>query len=328
VKDANDSHQPTGEQTIVFRDSPKIIWAMTLPLNALRAFEASARHLSFTRAGLELNVTQAAVSAQVKNLEGRLGVLLFRRLPRGLALTDEGQALLPMLSESFGRLGSIVEQFRDGAYREPLTVAAVSTFAVGWLLPRLETFRRDHPFIDLRLMTHNNKVDLAGDGLDFAIRFGQGAWHGTDAELLFEAPLTPMCTPAIARRLAKPPDLLGETLLRSYRSDEWRLWFEHAGAGAVTQPLRGPVLDSSLALAAAAAQGAGIALLPRTMFVHDLQSGRLVQPFALEVHVGCYWLTQLQSKLPSPAMVHFREWLLAQARPAGQRGRSTPAGRV
>jgi LysR family transcriptional regulator, regulator of gene expression of beta-lactamase len=296
---------------------------MTLPLNALRAFEASARHLNFTRAGLELNVTQAAVSAQVKNLEARLGVPLFRRLPRGLALTDEGQALLPMLSDSFGRLGNILEQFRDGAYREPLTVAAVATFAVGWLLPRLETFRRDHPFIDLRLMTHNNRVDLAGEGLDFAIRFGQGAWHGTHAEPLFEAPLTPMCTPTIARRLARPRDLLGETLLRSYRSDEWRLWFEAAGADAVTKPLRGPVLDSSLALAAAAAQGAGIALLPRSMFVHDLQVGRLAQPFAFQVRVGSYWLTQLQSRAVSPPMAQFRNWLLREAGAVAQLARTS-----
>lgn len=286
---------------------------MTLPLNALRAFEASARHLSFTRAGQELNVTQAAASAQVKNLEARLGVQLFRRLPRGLALTDEGQALLPMLSESFGRLGFILEQFRDGVYREPLTVAAVATFAVGWLLPRLENFRRDHPLIDLRLMTHNNKVDLAGEGLDFAIRFGQGAWHGTHAEPLFEAPLTPMCTPTIARRLATPRDVLGETLLRSYRSNEWKLWFEAAGVGDVTQPLRGPVFDSSLALATAAAQGAGIALLPRSMFLQGLWVGQLVQPFAFQVSVGSYWLTQLQSKAISPAMAQFRNWLLREA---------------
>lgn len=292
---------------------------MTLPLNALRAFEASARHLSFTRAGLELNVTQAAVSAQVKNLEARLGVPLFRRLPRGLALTDEGQALLPMLSDSFGRLGAILEQFRGGAYRELLTVAAVATFAVGWLLPRLEAFRREHPFVDLRLLTHNNKVDLAGDGLDFAIRFGQGAWHGTHAQPLFEAPLTPMCAPAIARRLATPRDLLAETLLRSYRSDEWKAWFTAAGLGAPPQPLRGPVLDSSLALAAAAAQGAGVALLPRSMFLHDLQAGRLVQPFVVQAGTGGYWLTHLQSKAVSPAMAQFRAWLLREAGAGVQR---------
>lgn len=286
---------------------------MSLPLNALRAFEASARHLSFTRAASELHVTQAAVSAQVRNLESRLGVTLFRRLPRGLVLTDEGQALLPMLSDSFGRLGTILEQFRGGAYREPLIVGVVGTLAVGWLLPRLEGFRHDHPFIDLRLMTHNNKVDLAGEGLDFAIRFGEGAWHGTHADPLLDAPMTPLCAPSLARGLAEPKDLLRETLLRSYRSDEWRQWFAAAGVDAPAMPLRGPVFDSSLALAAAATQGAGVALLPAGLFVHELAPRRLVRPFEIEVRAGRYWLTRLQSRAPTPAMARFREWLLRQA---------------
>ena len=283
---------------------------MTLPLNALRAFEASARHLSFTRAASELNVTQAAVSAQVKNLEARLRVPLFRRLPRGLALTDEGQALLPMLSDSFGRLGLLLEQFEGGQYREPLTVAAVGTFAVGWLLPRLPAFQQAHPFVDLRLMTHNNKVDLAGEGLDYAIRFGEGAWHGTHAEPLMASPLAPVCAPSIARRLRASRDLLRETLLRSFRADEWSRWFAAAGVQDAPAVLRGPVFDTSLALAAAAAQGAGVALLPVRLFEHDLQAQRLEQPFATEVVLGRYWLTRLQSKAPTPAMARFREWLL------------------
>lgn len=293
-------------------EKPKKIWAMNLPLNALRAFEASARHLSFTRAAAELNVTQAAVSAQVKNLEARLGVPLFRRLPRGLALTDEGQALQPMLADSFGRLGMILERFRDGAYRETLTVAAVASFAVGWLLPRLDAFRHAHPFIDLRLLTHNNKVDLAGDGLDCAIRYGDGSWHGTHAERLLPAPLAPMCAPALARRLASPDDLAGVTLLRSYRNDEWPRWFAAAGVRKAPSVLRGPVLDSSLALAAAAAQGAGVALLPVPLFRHDLETQRLVQPFATEVSLGAYWLTRLQSRAESQAMGQFREWLMRE----------------
>lgn len=284
---------------------------MTLPLNALRAFEASARHLSFTRAASELNVTQAAVSAQVKNLEARLGVALFRRLPRGLALTDEGQALLPMLSDSFGRLGMILERFREGTYRETLTVAAVATFAVGWLLPRLPAFRHQHPFIDLRLLTHNNKVDLAAEGLDFAIRFGEGAWHGTHAQRLMDAPLTPMCAPSLARRLTRPEDLASETLLRSFRPDEWPRWFAAAGVRAPSV-LRGPMLDSSVALAAAAAQGAGVALLPACMFAHDLQTQRLVQPFPATAGNGAYWLTRLQSKGESTAMEAFRAWVVAE----------------
>jgi len=287
---------------------------MQLPLNALRAFEAAARHLSFTRAALELCVTQNAVSAQVKNLEERLARPLFRRLPRGLALTDEGAALLPLLSDSFGRMQAVLAQFADGQPREVLTIAAVGTFAVGWLLPRLPAFRRDHPFVDLRLLTNNNRVDLAAEGLDGAIRFGDGAWHGTDAEPLMEAPLAPVCTPAIAQRLRTPADLAGETLLRSYRADEWSRWC--GAAGLATPLLHGPVFDSSITMAAAAVQGAGVALLPPAMFGEELRTERLVQPFALGVSLGRYWLTRLKSRPATPAWEAFRSWLLTAASPA------------
>ncbi|WP_234266563.1 LysR family transcriptional regulator [Hydrogenophaga sp. NFH-34] len=283
---------------------------MNLPLNALRAFEASARHLSFTLAATELHVTQSAISAQVKNLEQRLGSPLFRRLPRGLALTDEGLALLPMLSESFARMGAILSQFEKGRLREPLTVAAVGTYAVGWLMPRLPAFLRDHPFVDLRLMTHNNRVNLAGEGLDFAIRFGDGSWHGTQAEPLQQAPLTPVCAPQIAQRLRNPQDLAGETLLRSYRADEWPQWF--AAAGLAPPVLRGPVFDTSLAMASAAVQGFGIALLPPSMFTAELQQGRLVQPFDVQIAHGRYWLTWLKSRSPSAAMGEFQAWLVGE----------------
>jgi LysR family transcriptional regulator of beta-lactamase len=294
---------------------PKKIWGLNLPLNALRAFEASARHLSFTRAAIELSVTQAAVSAQVKNLEDRLGVPLFRRLPRGLALTDEGQALLPVVSDSFGRIGAVLGQFESGRVREVLTVAAVGTFAVGWLMPRLPVFERDHPFVDMRLLTHNNRIDLAGEGLDYAIRFGDGAWHGTEADALVEAPLSPVCTPAIARRLRQPQDLAHEVLLRSYRADEWKRWFE--AAGLAVPLLRGPVFDSSLTMAAAAAQGIGVALLPADLFAAEIERHRLVQPFTLEVAMGRYWLTRLKSRPVSAAMREFRRWLLEACAGAG-----------
>jgi LysR family transcriptional regulator of beta-lactamase len=283
---------------------------MNLPLNALRAFEASARHLSFTRAAIELNVTQSAVSAQVKSLEDRLGTPLFRRLPRGLALTDEGHALLPMLSETFHRIGAVLGQFQGGRFCEVLTVAAVGTFAVGWLMPRLEAFHRKHPFVDLRLMTNNNRVDLAGEGLDYAIRFGDGAWHGTDAEALMQAPLSSVCTPALARRLRVPADLQRETLLRSYRADEWTRWF--AAAGLQPPLLRGPVFDSSVTMAAAALQGMGIALLPTAMFELELRHEKLVRLFDVQVSTGRYWLTRLKSKSVSGAMKVFREWMFAE----------------
>lgn len=280
-----------------------------LPLNALRAFEASARHLSFTRAGLELHVTQAAVSHQVKGLEEILGVRLFRRLPRGLALTDEGTALLPVLEEAFRRIGATLDRFEGGRVREVLTVGAVATFTVGWLLPRLRDFQEEYPFVDLRILTNNNRVDLAGEGLDCAIRFGDGAWHGTEAVRLLEAPLSVLCAPALAERLRQPTDLASVPLLRSYRADEWARWF--ALAGAACPALRGVVFDSSVAMAEAAAQGAGAALLPAAMFARDLRTGRLVRPFTTEIVAGAYWLTWLKSRRETAAMAAFRGWLAA-----------------
>lgn len=288
---------------------------MHLPLNALRAFEAAARHLNLTRAAEELHVTQTAVSQHIRKLEARLGKPLFRRLPRGLALTDEAQALLPVVVESFGNLERALEKLGDTRPREVLTVGAVGTFAVGWLLPRLRDFQQACPFVDLRLLTHNNRVDMAGEGLDYAIRFGDGAWHGTHADRIMDAPLSVMCAPALARGLRTPADLARQPLLRSYRSDEWTSWFEAAGAPCPV--LRGAVFDSSLTLAEAAAQGAGMALLPVRMFERELQQGRLAQPFPMELDQGAYWLTRLQSRPVTGAMAAFHAWLQKQSTATG-----------
>lgn len=283
---------------------------MQLPLNALRMFDAAARHQSLTRAAQELHVTQAAVSQHIRNLEERLGKPLFRRLPRGLALTDEGQALWPVVAQSFERIEQSLQQVAEPRPREILTVGVVGTFAIGWLIPRLSQFQQLHPYIDLRLLTNNNRVDLAGEGLDAAVRFGDGAWHGTHAQMLLRAPLSPMCTPMLAQQLREPADLARQTLLRSYRTQEWEGWF--AGLDQTAPLARGAMFDSSLTLAEAAAQGAGIALLPARMFEHMLQQGRLVRPFAHEVDTGAYWLTYLKSRQASSALQTFRQWLMNQ----------------
>ena len=283
---------------------------MQLPLNALRMFDAAARHLSLTRAAQELHVTQAAVSQHIRNLEERLGKPLFRRLPRGLALTDEGQALWPVVAQSFERIEQSLQQVAEPRPREILTVGVVGTFAIGWLIPRLSQFQQLHPYIDLRLLTNNNRVDLAGEGLDAAVRFGDGAWHGTHAQMLLRAPLSPMCTPMLAQQLREPADLARQTLLRSYRTQEWEGWF--AGLDQTAPLARGAMFDSSLTLAEAAAQGAGVALLPARMFEHMLQQGRLVRPFAHEVDTGAYWLTYLKSRQASSALQTFRQWLMTQ----------------
>lgn len=283
-----------------------------IPLNALRAFEAAARHLSLTRAAVELCVTPAALSHQIKGLEERLGVSLFRRVPRGLVLTNEGAALVPVLSAAFDAVAGTLDRFMDGRFREALHVGVVGTFAVGWLMERLAAFEALHPSVDLRITTNNNRVDLAGEGLDFAIRFGNGAWHATQAVEIFDAPMTPLCRPELARRLAHPRDLSREVLLRSYRADEWPRWFE--AAGEPCPPLRGPMFDTSLALAEMATQGLGVALLPARLFVRALNAGRLTRPFETEAATGSYWLTSLGSREPTSAMQAFQDWLLSIAR--------------
>jgi LysR family transcriptional regulator, regulator of gene expression of beta-lactamase len=300
---------------ITSRSPKKNLWMASmrpyLPLNALRAFESSARHLSFTRAALELNVTQAAVSQQVRMLEERLGTALFKRLPRALSMTDEGRALFPVLTDAFSRIETVLKQFEGGHFHEVLTVGVVGTFAVGWLMPRLKRFRETHPFIELRLLTHNNLVDLAAEGLDFAIRFGDGTWSGVQAALLLDAPLSVLCAPDVAKRLATTGDVAHETLLRSYRAHDWANWF--AAAGLEPRAITGPVFDSSRLMVEAAMQGAGVALAPARMFERELRTGRLAHPFAVQVDTGRYWLTWLRSKRMTPAMQSFSDWILAQA---------------
>ncbi len=283
-----------------------------LPLNGLRAFEASARHLNFTRAGLELNVTQAAVSQQVRLLEEQLGLELFIRLPRGLALTDEGLALLPVLSRSFDQIESLLQQFEDGHYHEVLSISVVGTFAVGWLLPRLERFSHLYPYIDLRIMTHNNVVNLAAEGTDFAIRFGEGLWPLVENISLFSTAHTVVCSEKVGHKLKHPIDLKEHQLMRSYRKDEWEKWF----LAAEIEPWRvkGPIFDSSRLIVEAALMTNGIALVPSCMFENELSAGLLVQPFNISVTLGGYWLSRLKSKPMTPAMVIFQNWLLDESK--------------
>lgn len=278
-----------------------------IPLNALRVFEAAARHLTLTQAAVELCVTPAALSHQIRQLEDRIGVTLFRRVPRGLVLTDEGAALVPVLTQAFDRIGDTLDRFSGGRYHEALHLGVVGTFAAGWLIPRLDAFETAHPQIDLRVLTNNNRVSIPGEGLDLAIRFGDGSWPGLEAVPLMRAPLTPMCARHHAARLTHPSDLSGQRLLRSYRAGEWEGWFQ--AVGLPCPPLRGPMLDSSIALAEMAAQGHGIALLPHPMFAAWQDNGRLVRPFGQTVDAGRYWLTRSQARPETAGMAALRHWL-------------------
>lgn len=278
-----------------------------IPLNALRAFEAAARHLTLSKAAIELCVTQAALSHQIRNLEERLGVALFRRVPRGLVLTDEGAALAPVLTSSLDLIGATLDRFSGGRYHETLHVGVVGSFATGWLIPRLAGFEAEHPEVDLRIFANNNRVSIPGEGLDLAIRFGDGSWHALEAVRIMDAPLTPMCAPIQAKKMPTPEDLRDQALLRSYRVNEWEGWF--ASLGMPCPPLRGPTLDSSIALADMASQGHGVALLPASLFGHWIEGGRLVTLFDHPIAAGAYWLTRLQSRSETSGMRSFREWL-------------------
>jgi LysR family transcriptional regulator, regulator of gene expression of beta-lactamase len=280
-----------------------------LPLNGLRVFEAAYRQGSFTRAAIELRVTQAAVSHQVARLEDRLGVTLFVRASGGLVPTDEARALYPVLEHGFDAMARTLDRITGHRDIETLKIGVVTTFAVGWLLPRLPEFRRTHPTIDLRISTNNNRVEILREGLDMAIRYGAGSWSGLEGEVLLDAPLAPMCAPTIAEHLTKPEHLGREVLLRSYRNDEWPRWF--AAAGSTCPPLTGPMFDSSLAMADIAMEGGGVALLPVDMFARHVADGRLVQPFSTVLSAGSYFLTWPADRPLTPAMVDFRKWLRA-----------------
>ncbi|SFD50277.1 transcriptional regulator, LysR family [Roseivivax sediminis] len=278
-----------------------------LPLNALRVFEVAMRQGSFTRAATELRVTQAAVSHQIARLEDLLGTILFQRTSQGLVPTDEGRALFPVLEHGFDAMARVLDRLTGKRDVEVLKIGVNTTFALGWLMPRLDSFRNAYPEIDLRISTNNNRVEILREGLDMAIRFGTGGWTGHDAVQLMETPLSPLCAPELARELRHPAELARTVLLRSYRSAEWPGWF--AAAGVECPALTGPVFDSSVALAEAAASRAGSALLPVAMFERFIAQGRLAQPFGTGVSAGRYYLAWPSDRPVSRAMKTFTHWI-------------------
>ncbi|WP_138466043.1 LysR family transcriptional regulator [Poseidonocella sp. HB161398] len=286
-----------------------------LPLNALRTFEVALRQGSFTKAAAELRVTQAAVSHQIARLEDLLGAALFLRTSAGLVPTDEGRLLFPVLEHGFDAISRSLDRISGRRDAEILKVGVNTTFALGWLMPRLAGFQRAHPEIDLRISTNNNRVEILREGLDMAIRFGSGAWTGSESVPLAETPLSVLCAPELAAGLSQPADLGRVVLLRSYRSAEWPGWFE--AAGTPCPPVTGPVFDSSVALAELAAEGAGAALLPVAMFARQIGAGRLVRPFAAEVDAGGYHLTWPSDRPQTAAMARFAAWIEAECAGAG-----------
>ena len=293
------------------------------PLNALRAFEAAARHLSFVRAAEELHVTPAAISHQVKGLEEFLSTQLFRRLPRGLLLTDAGQIFLPELREGFERLDAAVERVSEIDATGNLMISAAPAFAAKWLVPRLHRLSAAHPDIDVRISATLSVIDFRRDSIDAAIRLGRGNYPGLDSTILFDEFLTPMCSPRLLegdQPLREPNDLRHFVLLHDDAlnfdpgAPKWHTWLEAAGAESV-DPSRGPRFSHPDHSLPAAIEGGGVVLGWCNMARADLEAGRLVTPFELKIPTGLgFYFVCPESHSERPKVTLMREWLLDEVR--------------
>jgi LysR family glycine cleavage system transcriptional activator len=292
------------------------------PLNALRAFEAAGRHLSLTHAARELHVTPAAVSHQVKALEERLGVKLFRRVSRGLVLSGAGQALLPQLSEGFDRLEQALAAVERVERHRPLTVSVAPSFGAKWLVPRLERLREKHPELDVRIDANPQPVDLEREGIDVAVRYGPGRYPGLHVERLMDEEVLPVCSPALLARgvpLREPADLAHHPLLHHEQPGgdssypDWRMWLLAAGVPEV-DATRGSRFTLAGMAVQAALDGQGVALVGRTLVERDVAAGRLVTPFpgGLPQHFA-YWLVCPPRSADSPRVKAFRDWIMSEA---------------
>src|ERR687893_1639255 len=263
------------------------------PLNALKAFEAAARSESFTRAAQELNVTQGAVSHQVKALEATLGVKLFNRERQRLAITESGREYLAVLRDALDRIALGTERLVQRQSSGVLTVSTSPDFAAKWLVNRLGRFSETHPDIDLRISATMHHVDFAREDVDVAVRHGDGNWPGLDAVRLSPEQLFAVCSPKLMtgpRAIRTPADILKHPLLHLDDWKNWSRWLEAAGV-AEADALHGPVLNRASMVIDAAVDGQGVALARTTLAAWDLIAGRLVRPFATALPLAkSYWI--------------------------------------
>jgi LysR family glycine cleavage system transcriptional activator len=282
-----------------------------LPLNALRAFEASARHLSFTKAADELNVTQGAVSRQVKLLETSLSVRLFHRLHRRLRLTAQGQALFHPLSQALDIISDTIRNIKDAT--KDLCLKVHPTFAIRWLIPRLHKFQANHPDIQVRFTTSNINADFLREDFDIAITYRGHDIPGVIREQILEEQLTPVCSPRLLQAgpaLAEPCDLKHHRLLHNSPDQvEWRTWAAQAGVKGLLFE-KGQTFEIDDAALQAATAGLGVALGDRLLIREDIASGRLVEPFEfIRVKTGSYYISWLQGNQDKPGLIEFKNWL-------------------
>ncbi len=296
------------------------------PLNALRAFEAAARHLSFTKAAHELSVTPAAVSQQVRALEAHLGVTLFRRRNRSLLLTDAAQACLPSIRDGFDRFAEGIDRLRSAKSGGVLSVSVAPSFASKWLVPRLDRFSENHADIEVWVSSSMDLVDFVRDDVDLAIRYGTGRYPGVYVERLLSEYVFPVCSPKLLEGehpLRTPEDLCHYTLLHDDSPDDddscpdWTMWLKAAGVSCIDTG-RGPRFNQSSLVLEAAASGRGVSLAKSALASGDIAEGRLVKPFETTVPIDfAYYILCSESKLALPKVAAFRDWLKDMAHAEG-----------
>lgn len=297
------------------------------PLNALKAFEAAGRHLSFSRAAEELHVTPAAVGHQIKALEEYLGVELFIRRNRSIELSEAGQSLFPGISDGFQRLLIAVDVFHRQHADQPLVISIVPAFGGKWLLKRLDRFRDLHPDICIRIEATERVADFSRDQVDIAIRYGNGNYPGLRVDSLLAEEVYPVCSPSLVEGehpLREPKDLQYHLLLNrdwdpNYPTwPDWEMWLKAAGLGDLPVnygPQVGGSSDSLLIEEAIA--GRGVALASSILVADDLAAGRLIRPFdvSFPIQFG-YWLVCPETTADNPKTRTFREWLLSEVKAA------------
>lgn len=288
-------------------------------LNGLRAFEAAARHLSFTNAASELNVTQTAISHQIRRLEEELGTKLFVRQNRALALTPEAKEYLPGIRAAFNDLRLATDRLLRRDDDHVLTISTLASLAAKWLLPRLSAFQEAHPGIDVRITTSTGLVDFGSGDVDAAIRYGRGHWPGLRADWLMADKLFPVCSPSLLtgkKPLGRPEDLADHVLLHNSagNNDDWRLWLTAAGLPTDLSKQPGLTFDLVYMTVQAAIDGIGVAM-GRTSYVEtDIAKGRLVMPFNITLPADAgFYLVSPEAGTDPPKLRAFRQWLIASA---------------
>lgn len=297
-------------------------------LNALKAFEAAARHQSFTRAADELCVTQGAVSHQVKALEAELGFRLFHRERQRLVITEAGQFYLEVVRDAFDRLAAGTERLLQRQRAGVLTVSTSPNFAAKWLVHRLGRFAEAHPGIDLRVSASLHHIDFAREDVDVAVRHGDGRWPGLHVTRLCSEALFPVCSPKLLggrQTLRRPANLRHHVLLHLDDRSDWAKWLD--AAGIVEADLaRGPIFNQASMAIDAAIDGQGVTLARTALAARDLLTGRLVRvPFGPTLSVAyAYWIVCPRPTASLPKIDAFRAWLLSEAEEDGRRLRLDP----